>query len=193
MARGTRAEDQTTLQMALVGYQIEKQKIEEKIEQLTSLLRGKRGALTSSADEKPPALKRVLSAAARKRISAAQRKRAATGAGSKHSRRLRCGGIFRNFLLNQAPRSAIGTYCQGGDQIHRIRIHSSQGLLFIGDTAVPGATAISVDLFQQTSWALVGRQRRSTRSRLGARSIRPMSMPSGWRRRSRGCPSRSGW
>ena len=75
MARGTRAEDQTTLQMALVGYQIEKQKIEEKIEQLTSLLRGKRGALTSSADEKPPALKRVLSAAARKRISAAQRKR----------------------------------------------------------------------------------------------------------------------
>ena len=43
-----------------------------------------------------------------------------------------------------------------------------------------------------TSWALVGRQRRSTRSRLGARSIRPMSMPSGWRRRSRDCPNTNG-
>ena len=75
MARGGRANDQTTLQMPLVGYQIEKQKIEEKIRELTSLLKGKHVALTPSGDNKAPAVKRVLSPAARKRISAAQTRR----------------------------------------------------------------------------------------------------------------------
>jgi hypothetical protein len=75
MARGKRAGDTTTLQMALVGYQIEKEKIEEKIRELSSLLKGKRIAPPPSAENKIPGVKRELSAAARKRISIAQRKR----------------------------------------------------------------------------------------------------------------------
>ena len=75
MARGKRASDPATLQMALVGYQIEKEKIEDKIRELNSLLKGKRFAPPSSAEDKVPGAKRELSAAARKRISIAQRKR----------------------------------------------------------------------------------------------------------------------
>jgi hypothetical protein len=68
MPKGRTAEDLTTLQMALVGYELEKQKIDEKIRQIEALLKG-----TTEAKEKPA--RRQLSAAARKRISAAQRKR----------------------------------------------------------------------------------------------------------------------
>ncbi len=69
-------EDPTTLQMALVGYELEKQKIEDKIRQLRSQLRGARLASPAVAPEKKgPGRKRNLSAAARKRIAAAQRRR----------------------------------------------------------------------------------------------------------------------
>jgi hypothetical protein len=76
MARGKAGEDLTTLQMALVGYEIEKQKIEEKIRQLQGQLRGKSSPGPSAAAEKrAPGTKRVLSPAARRRIAAAQKKR----------------------------------------------------------------------------------------------------------------------
>jgi hypothetical protein len=87
MPRGRSSQDITTLQMALVGYQIERQKIDDKIRELESQLKGRR-ALTSPnggapAAKKAPRAKRVLSTAARKRIAAAQKKRWA-----EHRRRL---------------------------------------------------------------------------------------------------------
>jgi cell division septum initiation protein DivIVA len=76
MARGRTAEDLTTIQMALVGYQIEKQRIEEKIRDLEARLKGKQRATPSgAADANQQRPKRVLSAAARRRIAAAQKKR----------------------------------------------------------------------------------------------------------------------
>jgi len=76
MARGRNTQDLTTLQMALVGYQIEKQKIEDKIRQIQGQLKGKRIALSSDAPTKRTSgVKRVLSPAARRRIAAAQKKR----------------------------------------------------------------------------------------------------------------------
>ena len=66
----------TTLQMALVGYQYEKQKIEDRIREIQAQLKGRHVASGSVADEKKVAgVKRVLSPAARKRIAAAQKKR----------------------------------------------------------------------------------------------------------------------
>jgi len=76
MARGKIVDDTATLQMALVGYQLEKEKIEDKIRALQAQLKGKRPTLPSSGDEKKaPATRRNLSPAARRRIAAAQRKR----------------------------------------------------------------------------------------------------------------------
>jgi hypothetical protein len=79
MPRGRSSQDITTLQMALVGYQIERQKIDEKIRELESQLKGRRGLTASNgrgpAAKKGPRAKRVLSAAARRRIAAAQKKR----------------------------------------------------------------------------------------------------------------------
>ncbi len=76
MPRGKTAEDLTTIQMALVGYQIEKQKIEGKIRELQAQLRGNTGAVPSAAaGQKTPGRKRTLSPAARRRIAAAQKKR----------------------------------------------------------------------------------------------------------------------
>jgi len=76
MARGKSTEDLTTLQMALVGYQIEKQKIDDKISEIQAQLKGRRIVLPSAAATKrAPVTKRVLSPAARRRIAAAQRKR----------------------------------------------------------------------------------------------------------------------
>lgn len=75
MARG-RSEDVTTLQMALVGYQFEKQKIEEKIRELQAQLRGQRISIPGvTGEKKATGTKRVLSPAARRRIAAAQKKR----------------------------------------------------------------------------------------------------------------------
>lgn len=76
MARGRNVQDLDTLQMALVGYQIEKQKIDDKIRAIEAQLRGKRGTLPATAAAgRTPGTKRVLSAGARRRIAAAQRKR----------------------------------------------------------------------------------------------------------------------
>lgn len=62
------------LQMALIGYQHQKQKIDEKIHEIEARLKGKSSAAATAAG-KPAKVKRVLSAAARKRIGAAQKKR----------------------------------------------------------------------------------------------------------------------
>ncbi len=76
MARGKSMDDLTTLQMALVGYQVERQKIEDKINDLQGRLKGKYAAVSSSAPSGGGTrAKRVLSPAARARIAAAQRKR----------------------------------------------------------------------------------------------------------------------
>jgi len=63
--------------MALVGYEIEKQKIEDKIRQIRAQLagRGVARAVAASASTGGLRRKRTLSAAARQRIAAAQRKR----------------------------------------------------------------------------------------------------------------------
>ena len=75
MARG-RVQDLTTLQMALVGYQLERQKIDEKIREIQSQLKGRRGVPSAGpAAKSARGTKRVLSPAARRRIAAAQRKR----------------------------------------------------------------------------------------------------------------------
>jgi cell division septum initiation protein DivIVA len=75
MARGKNVEDSTTLEMAIVGYQLEKEKIETKIRDLQSQLKGKRSAQSSGAADKKASVKRVLSPGARRRIAAAQKKR----------------------------------------------------------------------------------------------------------------------
>lgn len=76
MPRGKSLEDSSTLQMALVGYQMEKQKIEDQIRRIEARLKGKRVPLSSvAAAPAKPAVRRVLSAAARARIAAAQKKR----------------------------------------------------------------------------------------------------------------------
>ena len=75
MARGRNVEDTTILQMALVGYRIEIEKIDGKIHELQSLIKGKRTAPPSGAVETgQPKAKRKLSQAARNRIAAAQKK-----------------------------------------------------------------------------------------------------------------------
>jgi hypothetical protein len=61
--------------MALVGYQVEKQKIDEKIRQIEARLGGRSAATASHGPAKAKTVKRVLSPEARKRIAAAQRKR----------------------------------------------------------------------------------------------------------------------
>jgi hypothetical protein len=77
MPRGKRNEDLVMLQMALIGYQHQKQKIDEKIHEIEARLKGKKSvdAAPATAAAKPARVKRVLSAAARKRIGAAQKKR----------------------------------------------------------------------------------------------------------------------
>ncbi len=77
MAKGKSTTDYTTLQMALVGYQIEKQKIEDKIRDLQSELKGKHVPLPSSnaVPAQEVTHKRNLSPAARRRIALAQKKR----------------------------------------------------------------------------------------------------------------------
>lgn len=77
MPRGRNITDSSTLQMALVGYQIEKEKIEDKIRAIQAQLKGKRTSLSSNSEAgtAPAAPKRILSPAARKRIALAQKKR----------------------------------------------------------------------------------------------------------------------
>jgi hypothetical protein len=73
MPRGRSSSDPTTLAMALVGYEIEKQKIEDKIRQIRAQLGGRVAAPAGAKGG--PRRKRTLSVSARKRIAAAQRKR----------------------------------------------------------------------------------------------------------------------
>ena len=61
------------LSMALVGYELEKQKIEAKIRDIRAKLGGAITAIKTAIAG--PAKKRTLSAGARKRIAAAQRRR----------------------------------------------------------------------------------------------------------------------
>ena len=61
--------------MALVGYQIERQKIEAKIKEIQAQLKGKKIPPVSSVADAKPAVQRILSPEARKRIAAAQKKR----------------------------------------------------------------------------------------------------------------------
>ena len=73
MARGKTPQDLSTLQMALVGYEFEKERIKQKIAEIQAMLKGK--PASSPASAAPKSVRRILSAAARKRISAAQKKR----------------------------------------------------------------------------------------------------------------------
>ena len=66
--------DHTTLQMALVGYELERVRILGKIREVQAQL-GAGKAAAGAATSKAASKKRSLSAAARKRIAAAQRKR----------------------------------------------------------------------------------------------------------------------
>ncbi len=78
MPRGRPSSDPTMLAMALVGYEIEKHKIEDKIREIRGRLGGRTATATSGAPAAAkggPRRKRTLSVAARKRIAAAQRKR----------------------------------------------------------------------------------------------------------------------
>jgi len=79
MPRGRSTSDPTTLAMALVGYELEKQRIEQKIQEIRAQLGGRatgsRGTAHSTAKTGGPGRKRTLSASARRRIAAAQRKR----------------------------------------------------------------------------------------------------------------------
>jgi hypothetical protein len=68
--------DHTTLQMALVGYEIERDRIAGKIREIQSLLgAGKAAGRGAEAKSEAAPKRRLLSAAARKRIAAAQKKR----------------------------------------------------------------------------------------------------------------------
>jgi hypothetical protein len=84
MPKGTSNDDKGILSMALVGYETEKQRIDEKIAEIRARLSGRSSAPASTpaapeAGTSAPASdgpkKRILSPAARKRIAAAQKKR----------------------------------------------------------------------------------------------------------------------
>ena len=72
MTRGTRTPDTTTLRMALIGYEIEKNKIEEKIKEVQASLGQSE---TPSGAGQVVRKRRKLSAAARRKIALAQKRR----------------------------------------------------------------------------------------------------------------------
>ena len=68
--------DTTTLQMALIGYQSQLSEINAKMQEIRRRLGGARAAANDRGrGDIPGPVKRVLSAAARRRIVAAQKKR----------------------------------------------------------------------------------------------------------------------
>ncbi len=77
MARGKGlTDDIATLQMALIGYEIERQKIDAKIKEIQGQIgRRKVRSVDVAGVEVAAPRKRVLSAAARKRIAMAQKRR----------------------------------------------------------------------------------------------------------------------
>jgi|HubBroStandDraft_6_1064221.scaffolds.fasta_scaffold2583240_1 hypothetical protein len=90
MPRGKSTHDQNILAMALVGYEVEKKRIEERIKEIRAKLGGGRVAAKASPAESQSGApkRRKLSKAARKRIALAQKKRwaehrKATGQASK--------------------------------------------------------------------------------------------------------------
>jgi hypothetical protein len=76
MPRGKSKQDPSMLAMALLGYEMEKKKIEERIKEIRSRISGgSMSARLSGETNNQPTKRRSLSVAARKRIAAAQRKR----------------------------------------------------------------------------------------------------------------------
>jgi hypothetical protein len=79
MPRGRPSSDPAMLAMALVGYELERQKIDEKIREIRARLGGGKaaghGAASAPAKAGGPRRRRTLSVGARRRIAAAQRKR----------------------------------------------------------------------------------------------------------------------
>jgi hypothetical protein len=69
--------DDTLLRMALAGFEVERQRIQAKIDEINARLGGLRGrAATATAGSQSMAGgRRQMSAAARRRIAAAQKKR----------------------------------------------------------------------------------------------------------------------
>jgi hypothetical protein len=61
--------------MALVGYEFERRKIDDKINELRARIKGRGASAAGDSLKKSAGTKRILSAAARARIAAAQRKR----------------------------------------------------------------------------------------------------------------------
>jgi hypothetical protein len=68
-------EDSQTLRMALVGYDIEHQRITDKIAEITGLLNGNAPVAIQGESEPTKRKRRKISAAARKRIGDATRRR----------------------------------------------------------------------------------------------------------------------
>jgi cell division septum initiation protein DivIVA len=68
------SQDTSLLQAALYGFQVEKEKIEERIHELQAQLKGVKAPATA-AKAAPAGARRKMSAAARARIAAAQKKR----------------------------------------------------------------------------------------------------------------------
>jgi hypothetical protein len=90
MSRESLAVDRSVLAMALVGYEIEKAKIEEKINEIRAQIgaggvskKGRPSAMTDGFASDGQPKRRKFSAAARKRMAAAQRKRWAEKRGQK--------------------------------------------------------------------------------------------------------------
>ncbi|HEV2445283.1 MAG TPA: hypothetical protein VGS58_05155 [Candidatus Sulfopaludibacter sp.] len=75
MAKAQSDTQRAILRMALSGYEIERDRVEDSIRTIQAQLKGKRISILGAVDGKPGAPKRVLSAAARHRIALAQKKR----------------------------------------------------------------------------------------------------------------------
>jgi hypothetical protein len=76
MAASKVGNEVSILEMALIGYQVERQKIEARMHEIQSQLKGRRSVSASANGAKPAGgAKRDLSTAARRRIALAQKKR----------------------------------------------------------------------------------------------------------------------
>jgi hypothetical protein len=75
MPRGRSTQDSSMLAMALVGYEMEKKRIEDKIKEIRARIGASKTVAKASAPAEEVRPRRRLSAAARKRIAAAQKKR----------------------------------------------------------------------------------------------------------------------
>jgi len=131
MPRGRRNEDLAMLKMALVGYEHEKQRIDEKIREIEARLSGTSAAgpaMAATSKAKNGRVKRVLSPAARKRIAAAQKKRWAEHrkqlGGSSATAAAKPAGVKR--VLSPAARKRIAAAQKKRWAEHRKRIAGEQ-------------------------------------------------------------------